>query len=73
VADDDGGNNKQAGSSGVVRTMAATCSGKRQAQPPTDHFEKLMEETCLNHTYPVKHKLRDYNMIKNLMALGSVI
>jgi hypothetical protein len=57
----------------MVRTMAATGSGKRQAQPPTDHFEKLMEETCLNHTYPVKHKLRDYNMIKNLMALGSVI
>jgi hypothetical protein len=57
----------------MVRTMAATGSGKCQAQPPTDHFEKLMEETCLNHTYPVKHKLRDYDMIKNLMTSGSVV
>jgi hypothetical protein len=23
-----------------------------------DHFERLLEETCPNHSYPVKHKLR---------------
>jgi hypothetical protein len=34
--------------------------------PQQDHFEKLLEETCSNHTYPIKHKLKDCDMIKNL-------
>jgi hypothetical protein len=72
VADDDGGNGKHAGSSGVVHLTASACSGKRQAQPPTDHFEKLLEETCSNHAYPIKHKLKDYVMIKNFMASESL-
>jgi hypothetical protein len=58
TTDDDCGINKQAGSSVVVRTVAITCSGKRQVRSPMDHFEKLLEETCLNHAYPIKHKLR---------------
>jgi hypothetical protein len=36
-----------------------------------DHFENLLEETCPNHAYPIKHKLRDCGMMKNFMALGS--
>jgi hypothetical protein len=35
-----------------------------------DHFEKLLEETCPNHAYPVKQKLRDCGMMTNFMALG---
>jgi hypothetical protein len=31
-----------------------------------DHFEKFLEETCPNHVYPIKHKIRDCGMIKNL-------
>jgi hypothetical protein len=37
-----------------------------------DHFEKLLEEICSNHAYPIKHKLRDYNMMKNFIASGSL-
>jgi hypothetical protein len=37
-----------------------------------DHFEKLLEETFLNHAYPIKHKLRDYGMMTNFMATGSL-
>jgi hypothetical protein len=37
-----------------------------------DHFEKHLEETCPNHAYPVNHKLRDYGMMKNFMASGSL-
>jgi hypothetical protein len=55
----DSGNNNQAGSSGVARAMAIVGSRKHQEQPPTDHFEKVLEETCSNHAYPIKHKLRD--------------
>jgi hypothetical protein len=39
---------------------------------PTDHFEKLLEETCPNHAYPVKHKLRDCGMMKNFMTSRSL-
>jgi hypothetical protein len=67
-----GGISKQVGSSGVVRVTAATGSSKRQARPPTDHFEKLLKETCLNHTNPVKHKLRDCSIMKSFMTSGSL-
>jgi hypothetical protein len=47
-------------------------SGKRQARWLTDHFERLLEESCLNHAYRVKHKLKDYDMMKNFMTSGSL-
>jgi hypothetical protein len=72
VADNDGGSDKEVGSTGMVRVVAVTGKGKRQAWPPTDHFEKLLEETSPNHAYPIKHKLRDCSMMKNFMASGSL-
>jgi hypothetical protein len=27
--------------------------------------------TCLHHSYPVKHKLKDCTMMKNFMTLGA--
>jgi hypothetical protein len=47
-------------------------SGKRLARLPTDHFEKILEETCPNYAYPIKHKLRDCGVMKNFMASGSL-
>jgi hypothetical protein len=41
---------------------------KRQARAPTYHFEKLLEETCPNHAYPIKHKLMDCSMMKTIMT-----
>jgi hypothetical protein len=72
VTGDDYGNNKQAGSSSVVHTATAARSGKHQVGPPIDHFEKLLKETCPNHAYPIKQKLRDCDMMKNFMALRSL-
>jgi hypothetical protein len=37
-----------------------------------DHFDKLLEETCLNPAYPIKHKLRDCGMMKSFMTSGSL-
>jgi hypothetical protein len=37
-----------------------------------DHFEKLLEETCLKHVYPIKHKIRDYSMMKSFMTSRSL-
>jgi hypothetical protein len=56
----------------VVRATAVAGSSKHQARLPTYHIKKLLDEICLNHAYPVKHKLRDCGMMKNFMALGSL-
>jgi hypothetical protein len=56
----------------MVRVTAAAGSSKRQVRPPTDHFEKLLDQTCPNHTYAVKNKLRDYDKMKNFMASRSL-
>jgi hypothetical protein len=37
-----------------------------------DHFEKLLEESCLNHAYVIKHKLQNYSLMKSFMAMGSL-
>jgi NAD-dependent dihydropyrimidine dehydrogenase PreA subunit len=70
VGNDDGGNDEKAGGPGMVRVMTAVGSGKHQVRLPTYHFERLLEEACPNHAYPVKHKLRDCGIMKNFMVSG---
>jgi hypothetical protein len=55
-----------------VHAMTVAGSGKHQARQPTDHFEKPLEEACPNHAYPIKHKLRDCDMMKKFMASRSI-
>jgi hypothetical protein len=57
----------------VVRVSTAAGSGKHHTRLPLDHLEKLLEEACPNHAYPVKHKLKDRDMMKNFMASRSLI
>jgi hypothetical protein len=33
--------------------VIAPHSGNHQSWPPTDHFERLLEEAYPNHTYPI--------------------
>jgi hypothetical protein len=72
AADYDGGNDAKIGGSGAGHIAIAARCGKRQARPPTDNFERLLEEACSNHAYPIKHKLKDYGMMKNFMISGSL-
>jgi hypothetical protein len=37
-----------------------------------DHFEKLLEETCPNHAYAIKHKLQHCSLMKSFMTTGSL-
>jgi hypothetical protein len=37
-----------------------------------DHLKRLLEEACPNHSYPVRHKLRDCSMMRSLMTSGSL-
>jgi hypothetical protein len=41
-------------------------------RPPTYHFKRLFEEACPNHAYPIKHKLKDCDMMRSFMTLGSL-
>jgi hypothetical protein len=38
----------------------------------TDHFERLLKEVYPNHACPVKHKLKNCNMMKNFMVSRSL-
>jgi hypothetical protein len=33
-----------------------------------EHFEKLLKVACLNHTFPIKHKLKECTIMKNFMT-----
>jgi hypothetical protein len=45
---------------------------KRQVRQSKDHFEKLHEAACLNHTYPIKYKLKNCTMMKIFMTSGAL-
>jgi hypothetical protein len=48
--------------------MAIMHDFKRLTWYLKDHFEKLLKVACLNHSYPIKHKLKDYTMMKIFMT-----
>jgi hypothetical protein len=43
-----------------------------QARLATYHLKRLVEEACRNHTYPVRHKLKDCGMMRSFMTSGSL-
>jgi hypothetical protein len=47
----------------------AACKGKCQARLPTFHFERILEEACSNHAYPINQKLKDCGMMMNFMTV----
>jgi hypothetical protein len=64
--DDDGDEEPNDSDEGYV--MAADRDFKCQTRPPKDHFKKLLDVTCPNHSYPIKHKLRDCTMMRIFMT-----
>jgi hypothetical protein len=47
-------------------------SGRCSAGTPVDYFKRLLEEASPHHAYPVRHKLKDYNMMRSFMTSGSL-
>jgi hypothetical protein len=45
---------------------------KCQARHPTVYFETLLEATCPNYVYPIKHMLKECTMMKNYMTSGAL-
>jgi hypothetical protein len=50
TTDYDNDNNGKADDFDMWRIMTAAHSDKHQARPPTNHFKRLLEEACPNHT-----------------------
>jgi hypothetical protein len=50
--------------------VAADRTGKRQGN--ADHFEQLLEKPCSNHGYPIKHKLKDWELLKRVLGQPSM-
>jgi hypothetical protein len=38
------------------------------ARDSNDHFEHLQEKPYTNHVYPVKHKLKFYELLKRILG-----
>jgi hypothetical protein len=64
---------KEAGNPGKDCIAAAKCYFMHQTQPPKDHFEKLLEATCLHHSYRVKDELVDCNMVKKIHDIRGLL
>jgi hypothetical protein len=58
--------------SGDLLVAAAERKGKKVPTEGTmDHFEKMLEGPCPNHTYPIKHTYKDYELMKKFLSRGS--
>jgi hypothetical protein len=58
--------------SGGSLMAAAEHKGKKASIEGTlDHFEKMLEGPCPNHTYPIKHAYKDCGLMKNFLDRGS--
>jgi hypothetical protein len=64
-------NDKEADNSDEELIATAERDFKRRDRQPANHFEKLLEVTCSNPAYPVRHKLKECAMMKNYMTTGA--
>jgi hypothetical protein len=59
--------NKRNNGGSLVAT--ADCKGGRAAVGETpDHFEKMLEKSCSNHAFPVKHLYKDCALMKKYLS-----
>jgi hypothetical protein len=68
----DNGHDWEAGGFGVRHISTTTRSDNHPVRSPTDHFNRLLEEACPNHTYPIRHKFKDCGMMRSFMTSRSL-
>jgi hypothetical protein len=61
---------KEVGGTSVRCISTTVHNDKHQTRPPMNHFRRFLEEACPNHTYLVRHKLKDNGMMRSFMTLG---
>ena len=45
--------------------------GRKPMEGTPNHFEKLLEEPCSNHAFPIKHLLKDCSLMRRFLSGGS--
>ena len=45
--------------------------GRKPTEGTLDHFEKLLEGSCPNHVFPIKHLYKDCVLMKKFLFRGS--
>lgn len=63
------GQNRQRRDGSLV--AAVDRKGSKPTGQVNDHFEKMLEQPCLNHATPVKHLLKDYRLMKRFLFSGA--
>ena len=56
---------RRSANSGLI--IVADRAGKQPQQDLPNHFDKLLESTCTNHAYPVKHLYNDCELLKRFL------
>ena len=49
---------------GSLVAFADRRGGRRSMKGTSNHFEKLLKGPCLNHSFPVEHLYKDYDLLK---------
>ena len=60
-------NKKQRRNNSLV-AAADRKGGRKPTEGTPNHFEKMLEGLCPNHTFPVKHLLKDYGLMHKFLA-----
>ena len=45
--------------------------GQNPTEGTPNHFEKLLEGSCPNHAFPIKHLLKDYGLMRKFLSGSS--
>ena len=45
--------------------------GQKPTEGAPNHFKKMLEGPCLNHTFPVKHLLKDWSLMQKFLSGSS--
>jgi hypothetical protein len=68
---DDDNDRKASGSDVGASWLPCTVASIRRGRLQTTS-KRLLEEVCLNYAYPIRNKLKDYDMMKSLMTSGTL-
>jgi hypothetical protein len=58
--------------SDMGHASTTACSVRCWERRPIYHFKRLLKKVCLNHAYPVRHKLKDCGMMQSFMTSGTL-
>ena len=61
--------NKQCHESSLVATTDRK-GGQKSTEGTLDHFKKLLKGPCPNHSFPIDHLYKDYDLLKQFLSRG---